>query len=442
MSENLKAISLFASGGIGDLALKSCNIDIILSNELLKDRCQVLGYNYPESHIIQGDIWEKKEEIIKLTKELLGGQSLDILYATPPCQGMSKNGRGTLLNNIRKGARPEFDERNRLIIPTIDIALALKPNIIILENVSEMKDTLIEDQKGNVVNIIDYIGNTLGVNYVGHAEVVEFADYGVPQRRKRLITVFTKNKKLINYYNENSTFLPDATHSPSGLNGTKKWVTIRDAISKLPKLDAINSEKASSNIPFHRVPVLDEEKYFWISNTKPEKGAFDNQCIKCGFDKNTTHGSEVNKKGINKSKTTTPIRCEKCNELLPRPWVKKGDDYVLMKGFTSAYKRMSWDKPSNALTTNLSYACSDSKIHPDQNRVLSLYEAFILHTISDFKYEWKRLDSLKISDKTIREIIGESIPPRGLKIIIQHLLDVINDKPLKQKKGKQLLLHI
>ena len=116
MSDNLKAISLFASGGIGDLALKSCNIDIILSNELLKDRCQVLGHNYPESQIIQGDIWEKKEQIIKLTKEYLGGKSLDILYATPPCQGMSKNGRGTLLNNIRKGARPEFDERNRLII--------------------------------------------------------------------------------------------------------------------------------------------------------------------------------------------------------------------------------------------------------------------------------------------------------------------------------------
>ena len=104
-----------------------------------------------------------------------------------------------------------------------------------------------------------------------------------------------------------------------------------------------------------------------------------------------------------------------------------------MKGFTSAYKRMSWDKPSNALTTNLSYACSDSKIHPDQNRVLSLYEAFIIHTISDFNYSWNRLDGAKISDKTIREIIGESIPPRGLKIIIQHLIDILNNEKRIQK---------
>ena len=67
MENKLKSISLFASGGIGDLALKSCNIEIILSNELLSDRCQVLGFNYPETKVIQGDIWEKKQEIIEQT---------------------------------------------------------------------------------------------------------------------------------------------------------------------------------------------------------------------------------------------------------------------------------------------------------------------------------------------------------------------------------------
>ena len=82
-------------------------------------------------------------------------------------------------------------------------------------------------------------------------------------------------------------------------------------------------------------------------------------------------------------------------------------------------------------TTNLSYACSDSKLHPEQNRVLSLYEAFIIHTISDFKYEWKRVDEKKISDKTIREIIGESIPPRGLKIIVNHMCRLLNNEKIE-----------
>lgn len=95
-----------------------------------------------------------------------------------------------------------------------------------------------------------------------------------------------------------------------------------------------------------------------------------------------------------------------------------------MRGFTSAYKRMSFDRPASALTRNLSYACSDNKLHPEQNRVLSLREAFILHTIDRFQYEWKRRDGRAVSDKTIREIIGESIPPDGLRQIIDFLFQV------------------
>ena len=132
-----------------------------------------------------------------------------------------------------------------------------------------------------------------------------------------------------------------------------------------------------------------------------------------------------------KPNENTPIYCTECGSLLPRPWVIENGEYRLMKGFTSAYKRMKWDAPANALTTNLSYACSDSKLHPEQNRVLSLYEAFIIHTISDFTYVWKRTDGAKVSDKTIREIIGESIPPRGLKIIISHLCKLLKSEPIE-----------
>lgn len=121
----MKAISLFASGGIGDLALKANGIDIIIANELLEDRCKVLEYNYPETRVIQGDIRQKTREIILQAENILQNETLDILYATPPCQGMSKNGRGTILNNIRKGLRPNLDERNRLIIPVVEIAKEL-----------------------------------------------------------------------------------------------------------------------------------------------------------------------------------------------------------------------------------------------------------------------------------------------------------------------------
>ena len=150
----IRAISLFSSGGIGDLALKNNNIDILVANELIKDRAQVFMKNYPETRMIIGDINTEKDNIIKTTKQILKGCPLDILYATPPCQGMSKNGRGKLLQGIRNGKKPVVDIRNKLIIPTIEITKELNPETLILENVPEMENTLI-DIDGNMVNIID-----------------------------------------------------------------------------------------------------------------------------------------------------------------------------------------------------------------------------------------------------------------------------------------------
>ena len=59
-----------------------------------------------------------------------------------------------------------------------------------------------------------------------------------------------------------------------------------------------------------------------------------------------------------------------------------------IKGFDSAYKRMSWDSPAPTLTQNLQAEASDKKIHPSQNRTLSVYEGMILQTISDYDYKF------------------------------------------------------
>ena len=98
----MKSISLFACGGIGDLALRHAGFDVLVANELLEDRAEVFKFNYPETHMIIGDIWDKKDEIINITKNLNNNSALDLVFATPPCQGMSKNGRGYLLNAMRK----------------------------------------------------------------------------------------------------------------------------------------------------------------------------------------------------------------------------------------------------------------------------------------------------------------------------------------------------
>lgn len=434
-SHQLTAISLFCSGGIGDLAARDVGMRHLVANEMLEDRAEVFKHNFPEADVMCGDIWKLQEKIIERTTELLNGQELDFAIGTPPCQGMSSNGMGKLLQGIRDGRKTKWDPRNRLIIPTLNIFTALHPKVICFENVPGMETTPIQLDDGRIIGIIDYIRERLGDGYVGGPQVVEFADYGVPQMRQRLITVFSREEKCKRYYQVEGTFMPPITHSARDKK-KKPYVTVDDVIGDFPPLDAQDEAHATSDIPYHRVPVLDKDKYFWVSNTPPGKGAMDNQCVECGYTGNPTHGAErIN--GINKSRSDTPIRCLRCGALLPRPWVIENGEYRLMQAFTSAYKRMRGDKPASALTRNLSYACSDHKLHPTQNRVLSLYEAFHIHTISDFKYEWKRADGKNVSDKTVREIIGESIPPRGLRVIYNHLVGILKGTILPAEKLKQ-----
>lgn len=420
------AASLFSSGGIGDLALRDLGFRILVSNELLPDRHDVFAFNFPETLCVTGDIRVKVDEIDSAVRDRLAGQELDLLYATPPCQGMSKNGRGKLLAEIRAGRKPALDERNRLIVPTMDIARRLQPRTLVLENVPEMADTIVLDRQGIPVQILEFVQRELGPDYRGRGEIVEFADYGVPQCRQRLITLFTRCPRTTAYFEAVGSLLPARTHSQDGRDGTKRWVSVRDAISDLPELDAGSEGSCASPLPYHRVPLLDELKHWWVRNTPLERSAFDNQCVACGFDRNPTHLARRDHEGINRTSRDTPLYCAKCGSMLPRPSTETPDGRILMRGFTSAYKRMAFDRPASALTRNLSYACSDNKLHPTQHRVLSLLEAFRIHTLDRFAYAWKRRDGRTVSDKTIREIIGESIPPLGFKVIMEHLMRIEN----------------
>ena len=419
------AVSLFTSGGIGDLAVSAAGFDVVVSNELLADRHAVFAHNFPDAVALTGDLRLLAERVVDATLCRTAGRAPDLLYATPPCQGMSRNGRGKLLAEIRGGRKPPLDERNRLVLPTMDVAARLRPQTVLLENVPEMADTLIVDDRGEVAPILDHVRRRLGPEYVGHAEVVEFADYGVPQCRQRLISIFSRLPALVAAFRRDGSFLPPPTHSRTGADGRRRWRTVRDTIGDLPPLDAGSPASASSAaLPYHRVPLLDAQKHWWVRHTPPERSAFDNQCAACGAEDNAVHAAGRDGSGVNRASRDTPVHCARCGSLLPRPSVADRGGRRLMRGFTSAYKRMAYDRPASALTRNLSYACSDNKLHPEQHRVLSLHEAFRLHTIDQFDYEWCRADGRRLSDKTIREIIGESIPPAGFLPIVRHLADL------------------
>ena len=160
------AISLFSSSGIGDLGLKANGINTVIACELLEERMNLFHSNYPDTKCFQGDIWKLKDEITDYYKSTYA-EAPFLILATPPCQGMSSNGMGKMLSDYRKGMRPKMDERNRLIIPAVEIILSLRPEWVILENVSNMTNTLIYDEKGELLNIIDYIKYKLGKIYSG-----------------------------------------------------------------------------------------------------------------------------------------------------------------------------------------------------------------------------------------------------------------------------------
>lgn len=426
MVNNLNAISLFSSSGIGDLGLHANGIHTVSACELIRERMALFSENNPDCKCFQGDIWELQGAIIDDYTSRFSDAPFLIL-ATPPCQGMSPNGMGKMLNDYRRGLRPKFDERNRLIIPALNIIKALRPKWVIFENVANMGNTLIYNENDELVNIIDYIHYALGEEYSGGPQVIDCADYGVPEHRIRLLTVLSRTKAGNEYYSKHKTYLPPATHAQEASLFAKKWISLREAIGGLPTLRAEKGKNIDKSNPLHKVPLLDEKKLWWLDNTPEGSTAFNNQCVNpdCMYQGNMLHGAKHDEDGINKFNRDTPLYCEKCGSLLPRPYVEDSatSEKRIMKGFTSAYKRMSWDEPASTLTQNFQYACSDNKVHPSQTRVLSLWEGIVLQTIADYPYSFV-VNGKQVADGVIRDTIGESVPPRIIDLLCKKVLEI------------------
>jgi len=419
-------LSLFSSAGIGELGLKASGLKILLSNELLQNRCALYQENYPETKSLCGDIWALKEQIIKSWQDFKVGNPF-MIYATPPCQGMSFNSVGKRLQEIRAGRQPKDDPRNRLIIPTIEIIKKLRPEWILLENVQGMENTIIPIKDGIYKNIIDYIKDELCPEYLGGPEVVNCADYGIPQTRIRLITIFSRTPKGKAYYKRNGSFMPQRSHSESGTDGKKKWVTLREVIGNLPSLSGEKGKNKDANIPWHIVPVMKPDKFWWVENTPYNETAYNNQCVNCGYSENPRHGMQF-KNGRHISKKDTPIYCQKCGALLPRPTMidKVTGERRMIKGFDSAYRRIVWDAPSGTLTQLFQSEASDKKIHPTQNRTLSIYEALCIQTIADYDYNFS-IGGKCITPNSCCQVIGESVPPKLIEYISRNIISIENN---------------
>lgn len=418
-TKKLHAISLFSSAGIGDAGLEAAGIQVLVANESLPYRCNVYRHNHSNTEVIEGDIWHERDRLIAATRNRLKGDELFLLVATPPCQGMSTNGTGRLKWEIQQGNRDAEDPRNRLIIPAMQVARELKPRWILLENVPGMRNTIIRGPNDQPVNILEYIQDSLGDEYFGYSEVIACEDYGVPQTRKRLITIFSRDKRAKDILKKRSFF---------SLAMKQPRVTLQEAIGHLPELDGIEGKNDRTDFHEHHwVHSPSEEKYWWICNTPEGETAFNNQCVNpsCGYLGNPRHRDVASAERGDHNRSV--LFCLKCDSRLPRPSVQNSDGSLRpLKGFHSAYRRMVYDEPARTLTQNFIYEASDNKIHPEQNRVLSILEAMIIQTIDKYSYRFNDGETM-LSRARIAELIGESVPPLLIEKIVRQIITISSE---------------
>lgn len=403
---NRTSCSLFSGAGFGDMGFESAGFDHLLLCEIDSKRTEFTARNFPKAKVMTLDIQESVNKICSAIKRELSEkkeQDLFLLYATPPCQGMSKNGIGTILKAMSENKRPTVDKRNKLYLPVIDVVKKTSPKWVFFENVCRLFNFKDLDFNGNVKTIPEIIENEFyKLGYVGKFELVQMADYGLPQTRSRSVGIFRKKENTS--FSKDYSFIP-----PKVIDNPKDRLTLRDVISNCETLDALTDEtRVSSKNPLHRVPKWREELYRWLEHTPEGASAFENNtCISC---------NNLNQKH--------DIYCTDCGDLLPKPTKLKGDKREIIKGFVSAYKRMYWDKPASTVTTRSAYACSDHKVHPDENRVLSIYETAVLQGINVEDVVWTKDDGKQFNDTLLRELIGECVPPLFTKIVGEHIINI------------------
>jgi DNA (cytosine-5)-methyltransferase 1 len=409
-------ISLFSGGGIGDIGFRSVGLSPIVLNEISTQRAELCRLNFPEADVVAADLLSACDEIISSARAKLGPDELFLVSATPPCQGMSKNGIGTILKAMRDGKRPTVDDRNALFLPALKVVEVLRPKFFFFENVDRIFNFFAtESERFEPIGVVAEIEQRLSrLGYRGAISRVDFADLGVPQHRVRAVGIFWRDDLGIE--GDERALLPAETHGPRG-SLKRPWGTVRAAIGQLPELDSSDRQKAASAFHhLHQVPVSRPDLYRWIRHTKSGCTAFENdECTEC---------SNVN--------TRSAMVCRKCGAELPKPSVRTADGPRLIRGFVSSYKRMEWDEPSPTITTRSAYACSDHNLHPEQHRVLSLLEICLLQGLLPDDYRWgpvargpgkNRLDAFA-PNTLIRDILGEPVSPIVTAAVGKHLIEI------------------
>jgi len=285
----------------------------------------------------------KGEEVIK---GLNLKNNFFILAGCAPCQPFSRINKQKL----------KYDKRKISILEFLRLIKETKPDFILMENVPGL-------EKGEGKEIFEKFKKNLEKeSYFYKTKVVNVKDYGVPQKRRRLILI-ASNKKEIKF--------PDPTHG----KGKKRYLTVRDTISKYPNLKP----------------------------GKKDKNVFNHECRNL---------SELNKKRMKFIKKDGGSRTN-----LPKEFTLKC--HIGHNGHGDVYGRMKWGEVSPTLTCKCTSISNGRFGHPSQDRGISVREAAAIQTFPD-KYAF--YGSLTDSTKWV----GNAVPVKFTKIFGEYFINLVN----------------
>lgn len=353
-----KAISLF-SGALGlDLGIEKAGFDIRVVVDNDKFACETARLN-TKIPVVENDINLVSGKELLVTSGLENGE-VDLLFGGPPCQAFST-----------AGARRSLDDfRGNVIINFLRLTEEIMPKTFLLENVrgllsaklhfapnglsEEYGDTV--EHPGSVVNFLLKEFQKLG--YSVSFALFNSANYGVPQKRERVIMFGAKGKNQIP--------LPYPTHTEDGKLTGKKWVTLKDATKGLKEQE------------MHFVELSVKHKKFLTQ--------------------------------LKQGQNWTNLKAKDQEEAL-------GKAYKLTGGRTGFYRRLSWDNPSPTLVTDPAMPAT-MLCHPTKLRPLSIEEYARIQQFPDY---WKFVGSIRQVYKQIGNAVPTGLGEAAGKAITDFL---------------------
>lgn len=397
-------ISLFSSAGVGCYGFKEAGFECVATNEFIERRLNVQKFNQKckyETGYICGDItaretkqklydeisfWKKKEKI----------KQVDVVVATPPCQGMSVANHKKSNNEI---------VRNSLVVESIKIIKDLNPLMFLFENVPAFMTTLCTDIDGIDKPISKAIEHNLGQDYSYISKVINFKNYGACSSRSRSIVIGVR-KDLV-----------DEISPLELLPSLQKEKTLIEVIGELKPLRDFG-EISESDIyhSFREYPLGMRE---WIHDVKEGFSAFDNV-----DDSKKPHRVIDGKLVIN---------------------VQKNSD---------KYTRQYWNKVGPCVHTRNDQLASQNTIHPSDDRVFSIRELMLMMTVPD-SFKWSEhdlnyLNNLQFTEKKaflkkeemkIRQSLGEAVPTVIFKQIADNMSKILDRNIYKPSEIEKIALN-